>query len=68
MMDTEILKIDASGAEKSTKMRVQFLLTPTVDMKLGGQHNYHKGPITNLPVPYDLCIGVPISHLLLIVD
>ena len=40
-------------------------------MNLGCQHNYHKGraairnymPI-NLPVPYDFCIGVPISHLL----
>ena len=30
MMGTEIFKIDASWAEKLTKMRVQFLLTPTV--------------------------------------
>ena len=57
MLGTEIFIIDAPWAEKLTKMRVQFLLTPTVDMKLGGQRNYHKGPITNLPVPYDLCIG-----------
>ena len=31
-------------------------------MKLGRQHNYHKGQaamLTNLPVYYDLCIGVP---------
>ena len=29
-------------------------------------HNHRDGPytmITNMPVPYDLCIGVPISHL-----
>ena len=31
MMGTEIFKIDASWAEKLTKTRVQFLLTPTVD-------------------------------------
>ena len=30
MMGTEIFKIDASWAEKLTKTRVQFLLTPTV--------------------------------------
>ena len=35
-------------------------------MKLGRQHNYHKGQEESmLPnVPYDLCVGVPISHLL----
>ena len=31
MMGTEIFKIDASWAEKLTKTRVQFLLTPTVN-------------------------------------
>ena len=31
MMGKEIFKIDASWAEKLTKTRVQFLLTPTVD-------------------------------------
>ena len=31
MMGTEIFKIDASWAEKSTKTRVSFLMTPTVD-------------------------------------
>ena len=30
MMVTEIFKIDASWAEKLTKARVKFLLTPTV--------------------------------------
>ena len=30
MMGTEIFKIDASWAEKLTKTRVQFLLTPSV--------------------------------------
>ena len=30
MMGTEIFKIDASWAEKLTKMRVSFLMTPTV--------------------------------------
>ena len=30
MMGTEIFKIDAFWAEKFTKTRVQFLLTPTV--------------------------------------
>ena len=30
MMGTEIFKIDASWAEKLTKTRVQFLMTPTV--------------------------------------
>ena len=30
MMGTEIFKIDASWAEKLTKTRLQFLLTPTV--------------------------------------
>ena len=34
MMGTEIFKIDASWAEKLTKTRVQFLLTPTVDIPL----------------------------------
>ena len=29
-MGTEIFKIDASWAEELTKMRVQFLLAPTV--------------------------------------
>ena len=33
MMGTEIFKIDASWAEKLTKTRVQFLLTPTVQWK-----------------------------------
>ena len=31
MMGTEIFKIDASWAEKLTKTRVSFLMTPTVD-------------------------------------
>ena len=31
MMGTEIFKIDASWADKLTKTRVQFLLTPSVD-------------------------------------
>ena len=30
MMGTEIFKIDASWAEKLTKTRVSFLMTPTV--------------------------------------
>ena len=30
MMGTEIFKIDASWAEKLTKTREQFLMTPTV--------------------------------------
>ena len=30
MMGTEIFKIDAPWAEKLTKTRVQFLMTPTV--------------------------------------
>ena len=30
MMATEIIEIDAPWAEKLTKMRVQFLLAPTV--------------------------------------
>ena len=30
MMGTEIFKIDATWAEKLTKTRVQFLMTPTV--------------------------------------
>ena len=34
MMGTEIFKIDASWAEKLTKTRVQFLLTPTVFLKV----------------------------------
>ena len=39
-------------------------------MKLGPQRNYHKGQAAirhyaNQPaVPYDLCVGNPISHLL----
>ena len=33
MMGTEIFKIDASWAEKLTKTRVQFLMTPTVDVR-----------------------------------
>ena len=32
MMGTEIFKIDASWADKLTKTRVQFLLTPTVSI------------------------------------
>ena len=32
MMGAEILKIDASWAEKLTKTRVPFLMTLTVDM------------------------------------
>ena len=32
MMGTEIFKIDASWAEKLTKTRVSFLMTPTVDV------------------------------------
>ena len=35
MMGTEIFKMDASWAEKLTKRRVQFLLTPTVDVLTG---------------------------------
>ena len=34
MMGTEILKIDASWAEKLTETRVQFLMTPTVDINV----------------------------------
>ena len=33
MMGTEIFKIDASWAEKLTKTRVPFLMTPTVVVK-----------------------------------
>ena len=33
MMGTEIFKIDASWAEKLTKTRVSFLMTPTVYLK-----------------------------------
>ena len=33
MMGTEIYKIDASWAEKLTKKRVQFLMTPTVTLE-----------------------------------
>ena len=32
MMGTEIFKIDASWAQKLTKTRVSFLMTPTVDV------------------------------------
>ena len=32
MMGTEIFKIDASWAEKLTKTRVSFLMTPTVSV------------------------------------
>ena len=32
MMGTEIFKIDASWAEKLTKTRVSFLMTPTVGL------------------------------------
>ena len=35
-MDTEIFQIDAPWAEKLTKMRVQFLLTPTVFSSYSG--------------------------------
>ena len=38
MMGTEIFKIDASWAEKLTKTRVQFLLTPTVGDFFSEQH------------------------------
>ena len=34
MMVTEIFKIDAAWAEKLTKARVQFFLTPTVIEKI----------------------------------
>ena len=37
MMGTEIFKIDASWAEKLTKTRVPFLMTPTVLQGLGKQ-------------------------------
>ena len=36
MMGTEIFEMDASWAEKLTKTRVQFLLTPTVGVWLNG--------------------------------
>ena len=34
MMSTEIFKIDASWAEKLTKMRVSFLTAPTVHVEI----------------------------------
>ena len=50
-MGTEIFKIDASWAEKLTKTRVQFLLTPTV-IEISHQ-------ITRVNLSYDvsLCCG-----------
>ena len=40
LMDTQIFKIDASWAEKLTKTRVSFLLTPSVDWWTGNR-NFH---------------------------
>ena len=44
MMGTEIFKIDASWAEKLTKTRVQFLLTPSVlaFIELGIVENFQR--------------------------
>ena len=40
LMGTQIFKIDASWAEKLTKTRVSFLLTPSVDWWTGNR-NFH---------------------------
>ena len=47
MMGTEIFKIDASWAEKLTKTRVQFLLTPTVLAfnAMGGREKGREGTL-----------------------
>ena len=43
MMGTEIFKIDAPWAEKLTKTRVQFLMTPTVDLRYKAMGNTNIG-------------------------
>ena len=49
----------------------KWMLTPrSLNVKLGPQRNYHEGwvaMLTNPLVPYDLCVGIPISCLLTIV-
>ena len=51
MMGTEIFKIDASWAEKLTKTRVQFLLTPTVFSPGGRDPEQLRGGAVPRPPP-----------------
>ena len=50
MMGTEIFKIDAPWAEKLTKTRVQFLLTPTVI----GKYVSANSEISKFPSPSEI--------------
>ena len=52
MIGTEIFKIDASWAEKLTKTRVQFLLTPTVTVPFNS-FMYPRPLETRKSVKYD---------------
>ena len=47
LMGTEILKIDAPWAEKLTKTRVQFFMTPTVFLFYNIGLTFRINPVTH---------------------
>ena len=56
MMGTEIFKIDASWAEKLTKTRVSFLMTPTVIIQGG---HFTAGPARGGKIDGDGDVLIP---------